>query len=71
MTSKLLPSNLSQEAEKALVSSKDKCARLQEELVRQQMHLFISYNLLGQQHANNQLGMMERPQAVRIGRSLY
>lgn len=27
------------------------------------MHLFISYNLLGQQHANNQLGMTERPQA--------
>ena len=27
------------------------------------MHLFISYNLLGQQHANNRLGMTERPQA--------
>ena len=35
----------------------------EKKLVRQQMHLFISYNLLGQQHANNQLGTMERPQA--------
>ena len=32
-------------------------------MVRQQIHLFISYNLLGQQHANNQLGMTERLQA--------
>ena len=47
------------------------CLTPGEELVRQQMHLFISYNLLGQQDANNQLGMMKRPQTVRMGRSLH